>query len=353
MNSLPLHFEYLLSNMPFATEIYSRDGNLMEVNSSWRELYRYTKDSIPDINIFTNNLIIKTGVMDKLRLLFENGGKLKTVPVLYEKGDLNFTSVQKEMVFKFYFYSIHDDDGNLQYIINLIEEVTDEIKQSEVQKELEIQKRNSKIILDILEGERKRLAQELHDVVGQKILLAKLNIELFKKKHDGKIEELDESIKQLIDISKEIKSVIHSLHPIVIEKYGVIDSLDLLVHEFNMSSGYEAIIKYFGNPEYDDINIDLNIYRIVQESLNNIAKHSNAKNVEIEVHFTDTLVICSVQDDGVGFNYKETLSGMPKKYNYGLISMKERANSLGGELNVDTQTGKGTKIVFQIPTGKK
>ena len=353
MKALPVNIQFLFNQMPYASEIYSREGNLVDVNNSWRELFQYTKDSLPELNVFENKLISKTGTSDELKIIFREGGKLKTVPVIYEKGDLKFVTLRKEMILRFYFFSIHSEDGDLLYIINLIEDVTDEIRQSEIQKELEIQRRNAKIILDILEEERKRVAQDLHDVIGQKILLAKMNIELFRKKHTEKFEELNDSITQLIDISKEIKSVVHSLHPIVIEKYGIIDSLDLLVHEFNMSSGYEAVLKYFGNPEYDNIDIDLNIYRIIQESLNNIAKHSHAKTVEIEVHFTNTMVICSVMDDGVGFNYEESASSGSKKYNYGLISMKERAKLFGGELNVDTQIDRGTKIVFQIPTGKK
>jgi signal transduction histidine kinase len=352
MNALPVKIEYLFNHMPYAVEIYDKDGNLVEVNKSWRELFQYTREKIPEINVLENKLIRKAGIIDKLKKIFSDGGRLKSVPVLYEKGDLNFTAVRKEIMLKFYFYSLHNNDESILYVINLIEDVTDEIKQSEIQKELEIQRRNAKIILEILEDERKRVAQDLHDVIGQKILLAKLNIELFQKKHLEKFAELDESVKHLIDLSKEIKSVIHSLHPIVIEKYGIIDSLDLLVHEFNLSSGYEAVLKYFGNPEYDNINIDLNIYRIIQESLNNIAKHSRAKTVEIEVHFTSKMVICSVMDDGIGFNYNEFSSHGSKKYHYGLISMKERAKLFGGELQVDTQIGKGTKIVFQIPTGK-
>jgi signal transduction histidine kinase len=353
LKELPAEIEYLFHNLPYAAEIYGKDGSLAGVNKSWRELFHFTDDSIPEINAFSNKLINKTGMIDQLRRLFQNGGKLKTVPVLYEKGDIKCSSVRKEMIIKFYFYSLHNEDGELLYIANLVEDVTGEINQSEVQKELEMQKRNAKIILEILEGERKRLALDLHDVIGQKILLAKLNIELFQKKHLEKYKELDESIQQLIEISKEIKSVIHSLHPIVIEKYGIIDSLDLLVHEFNMSSGYEVVLKYFGNPEYDNINIDLNIYRIIQESLNNIAKHSDAENVEIEVHFTNAMVICSVMDDGVGFQYKDTFPSEGKNFNYGLISMKERAKLLGGELNIDSQIGRGTKIVFQIPVGKQ
>lgn len=350
MKALPVEIEYLLNQMPYASEIYNKKGQLIGVNKSWKELWEYKKNIIPKQNIFDSKLINKAGMNDKIKILLESGGKLKTIPVLYEKGDLSFTSVNKEMIFKFYFFSLQEHDGSIRYVINLIENITEEIRQSESENDLEIQRRNAKVILEILENERKRVAQELHDVIGQKILLAKLNIELFQKRHEYKYAELEDSINQLIDISKEIKSVIHSLHPIVIEKYGLIDSLDLLIHEFNYPSGYNSTIKYFGNPEYNNINIDLNIYRIIQESLNNIAKHSKAQTVEIEIHFTNSMVICSVSDDGIGFEQSEVVSSVSKKYNYGLISMKERAKAFGGELNVESQIGKGTKIFFQIPT---
>ena len=201
----------------------------------------------------------------------------------------------------------------------------------------------------MLETERKRVAQELHDVIGQKILLAKLNIELFQKKTFKNSPELKDSVKHLIDISKEIKNIIHSLHPVVIEKYSLIDSLDLLVHEFNDSSGIRTSIKYFGNPEYDNIEIDLNIYRIIQESLNNVAKHSGADKVEIECHFTEKILICSISDNGRGFEPAKLAVNGSKKYNYGIVSMKERANVFGGELTIDSSIGKGTKVYFQIP----
>jgi len=345
--------DLILKNLPYAAEAYNYSGKLIAVNKFWKDLWNYKSDTMPQSNIFKNNLIIKSGISDKLKELFENGGTLRTSPVICEPGDLDFTKSGINSIYKFYLYTLHEGDPKSSILINLIEDVTEEIKKSISEKELKQESRNSLTIFEMLETERKRVAQELHDVIGQKILLAKLNIELFQKKFSDTSPELKESIKHLIEISKEVKNIIHSLHPVVIEKYSLIDSLDLLAHEFSDSSGIKTSLKYFGNPEHDNIKVDLNIYRIIQESLNNVAKHSNASLVDIECHFTEKMFICSILDNGKGFDQSQLTKNGTKRYNYGIINMKERANAFGGDLTIDSSIGKGTRIYFQIPTQKR
>jgi signal transduction histidine kinase len=353
MSSYPKEIQYLIDNLPYPGEIYNKLGKLITVNSAWRELWKFSKPDLPEISIFSNKLVLKSGLDRELSELFESGGKITTKPVICESGDLTFTKSGVDEIFRFVIYSVADGSGEVNFVVNLIQRATEEIKKTIANQELENVKENSKTILEILENERKRVARELHDEVGQRILLAKLNIELFKKKESDSSNELKESIEHLVEISRQIKNIIHSLHPVVLEKYSLIDSLDLLTHEFNEKTGIKSVVKYFGDPNYDNYKIDLNIYRIFQESLNNISKHSRAENVEIECHFTDRIIVCSIADDGVGFDQNTIVKDKNKIFNYGLISMKERAQLFGGELTIESQIGKGTKIFFQIPIGNR
>ena len=171
MSTISEEIKFLLNNLPYAAEIYDSKGKLIDVNIAWKTLWNYTNSNIPKLSIFKNRLLLKTGKIKEIEKLLDTGESVRTMPVLCELGDLNFTQKGSEQFFKFYFFCLKDRNEKVSHLVNLIELVTDKIHVREIDKELESQKREVSTSLELLEEERKRVAQELHDVIGQKILL--------------------------------------------------------------------------------------------------------------------------------------------------------------------------------------
>ena len=252
-------------------------------------------------------------------------------------------------MFIFDIYDIRDEQGNISRIVVQLEDRTDEIERKDINRELNMQKRISSAVLDILEQDRNRVSKELHDQIGQKLLLAKSGLEMMQDDKSAGLEKLEEVKQQIIGISKEIKSIIFSLHPAELDNYGLIEAIQLMVRKFSDLSGIKSTINIYGGSKIQDRKLELNIYRIFQEALNNITKHAMASVVQIELHFSPVMIRGLVKDNGIGFNVNQTEFGTLVDVGYGLISMRERTKISGGEFSIHSKLTKGAEILFEIP----
>jgi two-component system sensor histidine kinase DegS len=150
-------------------------------------------------------------------------------------------------------------------------------------------------------------------------------------------------------MSKEIRGIIHSLHPAEIDKYGLIDAIELLSHHFNQDSGIDCETLFNGDARFVAKKNEVHIYRIVQEALNNISKHSRASQVAVNIIFDKDKVIGSIQDNGIGFDLNKSKAASASAEGFGIIGMSERTRILGGTLKINSIKDKGTEIVFEIP----
>ena len=140
--------EILLANLPYAAEAYDHTGKLVAVNTAWRNMWNWKGKNLPESIIFNNRLVNKTGTLSIIRKIFKEGGSVRTPPVICETGDLEFTKTGIDSVFRFYIYSLKNDDLEGTFVINLTEDVNTEIRKSEEKKneekkKLELRKRNS------------------------------------------------------------------------------------------------------------------------------------------------------------------------------------------------------------------
>ncbi len=201
---------------------------------------------------------------------------------------------------------------------------------------------------EILESERRRLAKELHDVIGQRLTFTKLNIELFRENEGINSLYLDTATENLIKLGQDLKSIVKSLTPTVIEKYELTKAVKLLVEEFNQSTDYN--ISYQVNATNMAINkkVELDVYRIFQEALNNAVKHSDAGMIEVKLAVTKNVIKGLIRDNGKGFNISDLES---KSLGWGLMHMSDRTEMLGGNFHIFAEPEKGTEIKFEIPNG--
>ena len=223
----------------------------------------------------------------------------------------------------------------------------------ELLKEHDQRKILSKKLIDLLEKDRRQVAMELHDHIGQTLTSLKMNIEMIHGKLKPGHTELGAQIKaaqeRAIQVIKDVKNVAHGLRPTMIEALGVVSCLRELFNEIQQQTDME--IRFFSRriPKRFEGEKELAIYRIAQEALNNIIKHAQAKRVFVNLVKKGGVVSLSIEDNGVGFDQDKVMKISKRKGPLGLLIMGERAAQLDGEFSLDSQIGKGTYLLVEIP----
>ena len=188
------------------------------------------------------------------------------------------------------------------------------------------------------EEERKRISKDLHDSLGQSLLLIKNKVSL---KSDDKTKEL------VNNAIEEMRTISRVLHPFQLEDIGISKALDNLINQLDES--YEKTY-IFGN--IDDIanklnqDQEVNIFRIIQECLSNVIKHAKADSAKVTLINNNTEILISIKDNGLGFDFSERYNDFKS---LGLKTIKERVRFLKGTLKIDSIKGKGTTFNIQFP----
>ena len=203
-------------------------------------------------------------------------------------------------------------------------------------------------LLTAQEEERRRVSRELHDQICQQ--LASLAIDIGGLAADlPPPEHVQRHLKTLqarvIKASEETRHIAYQLHPSVLDDLGLVASLRALCKEFSEREGIAAEFDSSVPPGSIPREVISCVYRIAQESLQNIAKHSNAKHVSVALSLQKGGMFLSIEDDGIGFD----VEAVKERGGLGLISMEERARLVNGTLSVEAQPGHGARISLTIP----
>jgi signal transduction histidine kinase len=195
------------------------------------------------------------------------------------------------------------------------------------------------------EAERARIARELHDDIGQR--LASLNMEIERIVREPIPPAVRANLQALAQRSETIAAAVahlsRALHPPTLEALGLVSSLKALCAETTRQGGIEIPLTHRGVPEPVDWRIAVSVYRIAQEALSNILRHSHARQASVQLLGEANALVLEVADSGVGFDAGAAHVGI------GLASMRERVAFLNGAIAVRTATGSGTRISVRIP----
>jgi signal transduction histidine kinase len=196
--------------------------------------------------------------------------------------------------------------------------------------------------------ERQRLARELHDSVTQALYSVNLYAEAARRSLvAGKKETALENLQNLREMTHEamleMRLLVFELHPLVLEKEGLVAALQARLAAVEVRSGLKTEIRVDGEPRLP-LDIEKEFYRIAQESLNNITKHAGAKSVVIDLKFSDEIVRMEIRDDGTGFDLPTArVSG-----GMGLSGIEERARKIGAVLAVESSPNQGTRLTVTL-----
>ncbi len=246
-------------------------------------------------------------------------------------------------------YSIHiKGSAELNESHIYFHDITDLVKyEKELVKSKDKLTELSNHVQDIIENERGRIASELHDSVGQKLLMSKLVLDKISK-NETAIDNVPSIIKVTDEINatiNELKEISYSLKPKYLSEIGLGTALNSLCEKVSSESGIKNIIFIEKPEERYAANIELTIYRVAQEALNNILKHSRATEFNLQLLQNDRRIKMMISDNGKGFDTELESKGK----GFGLFNMKQRAENIGGNLKIDSSEEYGTLIVTEIP----
>jgi signal transduction histidine kinase/ligand-binding sensor domain-containing protein len=221
---------------------------------------------------------------------------------------------------------------------------------SELERRRTAQEEFSRRLINAHESERRRIAAELHDSLGQSLAMIK-NSAVFGSQT---AEDLPAAREQLAEISTqsahaiaEVREIAYNLRPYLLDRLGLTKAIRSLLNKTADAYPIKVISEVDEVDEFFPNEAEISIYRIVQESLNNVIKHSDASEVKVSVEESERAVIIKIEDDGKGFDVNAENNG-DNRGGFGLFGMAERVRMLGGTIAIESETGKGTKILIKI-----
>lgn len=218
-------------------------------------------------------------------------------------------------------------------------------------KDLMLQKERLIAILEGQEQERKRIAEDLHDEVGAQLSVLKLNLNQLQpllKCGNGEQEQLKETKDFTDTIIQQLRVISQSLHPQALENLGLSQALDSFSNLMNKNKTVKIIYKDDGNHDSVEKGKALNIYRIVQELINNILKHAQATQISISYISTPSVLNISIEDDGNGQLLKSLEASRKKTGSLGLKNIESRLNIIGGTIRYFPGPSNGTITEIRV-----
>jgi len=196
------------------------------------------------------------------------------------------------------------------------------------------------------EDERHRLARELHDDTIQAVIALKQRVQLIQKvvkdkKAHQSLEELESLSEQTIE---NLRRLTRALRPIYLEDLGLVTALEMLAHEMNGNNSLNVEFQRTGQERRLAGEVELVLYRIAQEALNNVIRHAKAGNATLHITYDDKEVRLEVSDNGVGFQIPNSPTDFAPSGHFGLLGMHERAELIGARLKIESTSAGGTKL---------
>lgn len=227
--------------------------------------------------------------------------------------------------------------------------VEDALLYEEVQRKEELRGQLLEKLILAQEEERKRVARELHDEIGQSLTALIIGIGGAEEAIPPDLRPVREQLAQIRDLTartlEEIRRLMVDLRPTLLDDLGLIPAIHWYAETNLARAGIEASVEIAGPRKRLPSLVETALFRVVQEAITNIIKHADARKATVRLEFRESAVLAAVEDDGKGFNPEEFQEGA----GFGLLGMEERVTLLGGTLRIDSERGQGTRIAIEIP----
>lgn len=201
---------------------------------------------------------------------------------------------------------------------------------------------------ETLEEEIKRIAYAVHDEAGQLLVAVHLALSSLERQSPPQLKSDFENVNTMLkQVETQLRQYSHELRPTILDDLGLVPALHFLASAISARSSLPIRISTTAKERFSP-PVEIALYRVLQEALNNVVKHAHATSVSIDMVYQSNLLVCKVQDDGIGFN-PALAQRAGRRTGLGLTSMRERVNSVGGTLEFDSSSGRGTSLVIRVP----
>lgn len=209
-------------------------------------------------------------------------------------------------------------------------------------------------IIEAQEEERHRLARDIHDGPAQSMANILVKTELCERLMDIDQEKSKEELRNLRivvkDTLKDIRKTIYDLRPMSLDDLGLVPTLERYICNFKRDTGIEVELNVIGTVKKLESAIEIAVFRIVQESLSNVSKHSQGTFAKVMVEYSDTRLNLAITDNGIGFDVEEVSKiGRTATGGFGLMNIRERLELLDGKIQINSSLGAGTRLNIYIP----
>jgi signal transduction histidine kinase len=248
-----------------------------------------------------------------------------------------------------------DENGRIEFVTTITKDIS-------IIKNLELELRDSQRRLkefsrksiEALEADRKAVSRELHDSIGGNLAAIKFAMESIVKKiaekPDAATTSLEKTISHLAETIKECKRISANLRPEIIDDRGLLPTIAWHTRQFSQHYNQIKIIQQLDVDERELPELlKIVIYRVIQEALNNAAMHSKADTIYIRLKKSGNYFEAEVEDNGRGFDFKEVSNCSDRSSGFGLKSMRERVEIIGGSFSVHSLMGAGTRVRIAVP----
>ncbi|RMF09591.1 MAG: PAS domain S-box protein [Candidatus Neomarinimicrobiota bacterium] len=344
------NFTLLFEQSRDAVVLLDAEARFVDINPAAEKLLGYTRQEVHAVDYHSlfpeqtkltefNRILVRDGTIDRFELTaVDKQGVMKECEVSAAK--------------------IEDESGRLLGYQAIIRDVTREnrMKSELALAENKLKERNrtlmklSAAILTAQERERKKISRELHDDIGQAMTAIDLSLQVLRQRHAGD-KDIQSNVEYCQQIAhhaaRKIQDFSRELRSHILEDHGLIPALQSQAQEFQRRTGVKVELDLRVDSALLEEALQLNLYRIVQEALNNVARHASADRVRIRLFSQHGQVKLEIEDNGRGFDLRKLDRTHPA--GLGIMGMEERAILFGGHFHIDTVPGAGTRLQIHIP----
>jgi PAS domain S-box-containing protein len=329
------NYRELFENASDAIWVHDLSGIILTANSAFEKLTGYERDTLIGANV---------------SMLLSSHGKSKVDKEAHEKvlrGEVSEPYEQElvkkdgsEVIIQLG-TSLMTKGGQPWAFQHIARDIT-EVKRTQDNLRFYVQE-----VSRAQEAERKRIARELHDGAVQALVTVSRGLDdLASGNSQLSVKDVREQVRGVL---QEVRRFSQQLRPSVLDDLGLLPAVKWLVSELTDNHGIAADIEVVGEERQLPPEAELMLFRIIQEALSNVRRHSHASRVVVRVEFADRSTKVTVSDNGMGFEMPTRIGDLARSGRLGLAGMQERAQLLGGTLSIDSKPGKGTLVVVEAP----
>jgi PAS domain S-box-containing protein len=336
--------ERTLESLPSAVFVVNADTMVIEeCNPATTRMFGYTRSELigrPAACLHVNEAMGKE-YFRRLRTAIEGEGRLSGFEFKMRRKNGTVFPTRHSVT------SIRNEVGHLVGRVNVVQDISERKRAEEELRQL------PRRIIEAEEAERLRVAREMHDGVNQVIASVKMRLNKVESQlgamNPASREILSRCDRLLVQALEENRRIAHNLRPSELDELGLGTACREFCKEVEARTSLTIMCDIARRSRRLPSAVELNLFRIVQEAINNIEKHARAKTVRLQLSFLNESVHLKIQDDGCGFTVKRSKAARRKRRGIGLTNMRERALSLDGVCEVRSAPKRGTTVIVRVP----